>query len=148
MDETDKDYLENLKRYILKAEDRVKYSIERFDILIISLSSGGLLLGISLYSNFKSSDKNLINHAWMYFSISLILNLLSQVTGYLANKYDIKCTNNIIYEIEGKEIIGKPKLLEIIHKCTNILTNWLNIFSFLSLSVGIILLVIFVNYKI
>ena len=46
------------------------------------------------------------------FSIALIANLLSQVTGYFANKYIIKGTNYIIRELEGKELKGNQNKLQ------------------------------------
>ena len=53
MSKIDENYIAELKEYKKTAETRLKYSIERFDILIISLSSGGLVLGMNLFSNFK-----------------------------------------------------------------------------------------------
>lgn len=146
--EKNEKYLSALKEYILKAENRVKYSIERFDILIITLSSGGLVLGISLYSNFNEADKFLVGLSWMFFSTALIINLLSQISGYFANKLDIKCVNNIIDGIEKREISGNPKLLETIHKICNKGTDILNLLSFICLVIGIIQTIIFVNCNI
>lgn len=147
MNKKDKIYITALKEYLEKAETRLKYSLERFDILIISLSSGGLVLGATLFERFPDAEKNLINLSWIFFSSALIINLLSQVTGYLANKYDIKCTNNIINEIKGECMEGNQKKIEFIQNIFNFLTKWLNIFSFIFLSTGIILLTIFINTK-
>ncbi len=142
--EKNEKYLSALKEYILKAENRVKYSIERFDILIITLSSGGLALGISLYSNFKEADKHLVGLSWMFFSTALIINLISQISGYFANKLDIKCVNNIIDEIEEREITGNKFLIERAHKICNEGTDILNFLSFICLVIGIIQTIIFV----
>ena len=146
--EKNEKYLSALKEYIIKAENRVKYSIERFDILIITLASGGLVLGISLYSNFKEADKYLVGLSWMFFSVALIINLLSQISGYFANKLDVKCVNNIIDEIEEREIIGNRKLIERTHKVCNKGTDILNLLSFICLVIGIIQTIIFVNCNI
>jgi len=150
MKKKDKIHLEDLKNYLLKAEERVKYSLERFDVLIISLSSGGLILALNLFKNFQSDciDKNLLSLSWLFFSVALIINLLSQVTGYFANKYDIKGTRNEIYEIEKKTISGNSICIELYQKVFNHLTKWLNVLSFLSLSTGIILLILFINLKV
>lgn len=146
--EKDEKYVIALKEYILKAENRVKYSIERFDVLIITLSSGGLILCISLYSNFKEADKYLVGLSWMFFSAALIINLLSQISGYFSNKLDIKCVNNIIDEFEEREISGNPKFLETIHRICNKTTDILNLLSFISLVTGIIQTILFVNCNI
>lgn len=37
-------HIANLNEYLISAATRAKYSIERFDILIILLSSGGIAL--------------------------------------------------------------------------------------------------------
>jgi hypothetical protein len=152
----DQKYIEELKEYVVTAESRIKYSLERFDILIISLSSGGLLLVMNLYTNFPCSNKTPINMSWFFFSIALIINLLSQITGYLANKYDLRFTKNEIKFTENKRNKNKKKHNEeneinqektdLIHKRYNKATKWLNILSFISLTIGIIMLIIFVNY--
>lgn len=150
MKKKDREYISDLKEYLSKAENRVKYSLERFDILIISLSSGGLILALNLYKNFQELfvDKVFVKLSWLFFSIALIINLSSQVTGYLANKYDIKGTQNEIYEIEKKKIIGNQKHIDKCQKVFNFLTKFFNVTSFLSLTTGIILLVLFINFKI
>lgn len=150
MKKKDREYISDLKEYLSKAENRVKYSLERFDILIISLSSGGLILALNLYKNFQELcvDKAFVKLSWLFFSIALIINLSSQVTGYLANKYDIKGTQNEIYEIEKKKIIGNQKHIDKCQKVSNFLTKFFNVTSFLSLTTGIILLILFINFKI
>lgn len=147
MKKNDKKYIKALKVYLEKAEVRLKYSMERFDILIISLSSGGLALGATLLEKFPEANKDLVNIAWIFFSAALITNLLSQVTGYLANKYDIMCTNNIINEIKGNCMEGEQKKIEFNQSLYNKITKWFNIFSFIFLSTAIILLTIFINTK-
>jgi hypothetical protein len=152
----DQKYIEELKEYIISAESRIKYSLERFDILIISLSSGGLILVMNLYTNFPSANKTSINVAWFFFSTALIINLLSQITGYLANKYDltiskneIKLTINKKFEnkkTENKEIEEQNNKIDLIHRRYNKATKGLNILSFSALTIGIIMLIIFVNY--
>ncbi|MGB0870492.1 MAG: hypothetical protein ACPGSD_12915 [Flavobacteriales bacterium] len=150
MKKKDKKLIVKLESYQLKAEDRVKYSLERLDILIISLSSGGLLLGLNLFKNFNdvSIDKNFIKLSWLSFSLALILNLFSQATGYLANKYDIKGVENDINRLSNKELEGNQKRNDIYQRIYDYLTISFNILSFISLVVGIILLVLFINLKV
>ncbi|MEM6515496.1 MAG: hypothetical protein AAF688_04880, partial [Bacteroidota bacterium] len=70
MKKEDKEHLSDLKEYVSKAESRVKYALERFDILIISLSSGGLVLALNLFKNFQDSciDKHFLKLSWLFFS--------------------------------------------------------------------------------
>ena len=150
MKKKDKEHISDLKEYLTKAEERVKYSLERFDILIISLSSGGLILALNLFKNFQDPrvDKSFIKVSWLFFSLALIINLSSQVTGYLANKYDIKGTKNDINKIEGKKNVENQKLIDIYQNISDFLTKWFNIISFIALTIGIILLILFINFKI
>lgn len=145
MNKKDKKYIDSLKEYITTAEGRVKYSLERFDILVISLSSGGLALSSSLYENFKNADKTLINIAWIFFSSALIINLISQMTGYRANKLDIKCTYIVIDEVKGELAEGSHKKIDCYKAIFNFLTTVFNTLSFLSLTTAIILIILFIN---
>jgi len=147
MEKKDKKYIESLEKYLLSAEGRVRYSLERFDILIISLSSGGLALSASLFENFKATDKTYINIAWIFFSSALIVNLLSQMSGYRANKLDIKCTNILIDEIKDKVAEGTHEKFDSRKVFFNFLTAFFNILSFLSLASAIILIILFINLK-
>jgi len=145
MSERDKRYIEKLQAHLVTAESKKRYSIERFDILIISLSSGGLVLSSGFFKDFPYTDKSLLELAWIFFSLALITNLSSQGTGYYANKNDIDCTRQIIEEIEGvldndnREAYDKAKA-----KYT-LWTNNLNKISFLFLTVAIILLIFFIT---
>lgn len=147
MKKKDKKYIKALKEYNGTAEGRVKYSLERFDILIISLSSGGLALSASLYENFKNPDKTFINIAWIFFSAALIINLLSQISGYKANKLDIECTEILIDEVKGKKEKDSHKKLDCKKEVYNSLTTSFNALSFLSLTIAIILIILFINLK-
>ncbi len=145
----DKKYIKSLELYLVKAEERVKYSLERFDILIISLSSGGLVLSLNLFRDCKDLfvDNVLLKYSWACFSFSLVINLSSQITGYFANKYDINGTKNIIKIIKKKIEVRNQKKLDFIQKIFDILTMFFNCLSFVFLILGIILLVLFVNLK-
>jgi len=147
MKKKDKAYIQSLEEYILTAQGRVKYSLERFDILVISLSSGGLALCTTMYENFEKYDKTLINIAWIFFSAGLIINLLSQMSGYRANKLDIKCTYIVIDEVKAKVEEGTHKKLDFYKSIFHFLTTAFNILSFLSLATAIILIILFINLK-
>ena len=59
-------HINNLNKYIKNAESRVKYSLERFDILIISLSSGGIALSMSFFENFREINKTQVYTACVF----------------------------------------------------------------------------------
>lgn len=145
MNKKDKKYIQKLEEHKVSAKALVKYSLDRFDILIISLSSGGLVLSASIYENFKDADKNFINIGWIFFSAALIINLLSQITGYHANKLDIKCTNILIDEVKGEAEHDSHKKIDLRKEVFNKSTAFLNGLSFLSLTTAIVLIVLFIN---
>lgn len=104
-----KKYIEQLQNYVESIQKAIDYSVERFDILIISLSSSGLVLSVGFVKNiitdFSNVNPILLKITWLLFTSSLIMNLLSQVTGYYANKYDLKVTKDIIRTEKGKKVL-------------------------------------------
>ncbi len=147
MQKEDKKYLKELKAYTIKAETREKYSIERFDILIISLSSGGIALCMSFFENFKEIDKLQVYNACIYFAVALVINLISQLTGYYANKYDIKYIKEEIRELEKKDFKSNYKIYDCYQNIFDKLTKLFNMISLLCFIIGIIFLIIFINQK-
>lgn len=147
MQKEDKKYLKELKAYTIKAETREKYSIERFDILIISLSSGGIALCMSFFENFKEIDKLHVYNACIYFAVALVINLISQLTGYYANKYDIKYIKEEIRELEKKDFKSNYKIYDCYQNIFDKLTKLFNMISLLCFIIGIIFLIIFINQK-
>lgn len=148
LNKKDKKFIKKLEAYNVEAKGRVKYALDRFDILIISLSSGGLALSLGIYEKFPLIEKSLINFGWLFFSSALISNLLSQITGYKANKIDIECTKTLIDEVKGTQPENEHIKLDCLKKIFNYLTSGLNTLSFICLTTAIILLIIFANTKI
>lgn len=140
-------YILDLEEYLKAAEARKKYSLERFDILIISLSSGGLVMTLSIYSKFENVTLYSIPIAWIGFSLALIANLTSQCTGFFANKFDIDCTK-IIIENERKGISNCAQIpFDIKCKRYTGITSFLNGVAFFSLIAAILSLIIFIIFK-
>lgn len=145
----DNNFIDKLESHIEKANSNLKYSIDRFDILIISISSGGLVFSMGFVKDLLSAKSNidffLLKISWILFAFSIVFNLLSQVTGYYANKYDIKVTKNIIRKEKGKHIIGDQVRLEFIENSMNNLTMTLNATSLFFLISGISIMVVFMS---
>jgi hypothetical protein len=137
--------LKKLEEHVTNAKKASTYSSDRFDILLISLSSTALVLSIGFVNRpeIHFFEKCLLKTSWLLFVITLISNLLSQVTGYYANYLDIKVTKNEIREERGKGIKGDQSQFQ--KRCTNLnrATLGLNMTSLLSLIIGVITLVIF-----
>ena len=145
MDKKDKKHLKELKEYLITALARVKYSIERFDVLIITLSSGGIALSMSFFENYKSVDKTMVYNGCVFFAFALIINLVSQVTGYYANKYDIKYVREEIRELEKKVYVEDYKKYDCYKNVFNFMTNLFNASSLISFIIGMIYIVLFIK---
>jgi len=145
----DEKYVEQLQNYVETIQKSIDYSVERFDILIISLSTSGLILSIGFVKNiirdFSDVNPILLKITWLLFACSLIMNLISQVTGYYANKYDLKVTRDIIRTEKGKKSKINLKKTECYHKVLNFGTMFLNGGSMTCLIAGIITLIIFIS---
>lgn len=142
-------YIDNLEKHIDTTKEAVKYSLERFDILIISLSSGGLVLSIGfvkdVIKDFKCVDPVFLKISWGLFALSLITNLLSQVTGYYANKFEIKISKNILRKQREKDEKGNQNRFLKLKGSYDFLTNFFNGLCLLSLIGAIVFLIIFIN---
>lgn len=139
------EHIANLNEYLKTAETRAKYSIERYDILIISLSSGGIALVAGFFDKFKDIDKSDLYYGILFFSISIIINLLSQVTGYFANRNDIKYCNEEIKELEGKSYNLNYQKYDCFKKIFDFFTTLFNSISLLSFIAGGIFVLIFIK---
>jgi hypothetical protein len=147
-----KRYVEKLEAHIESTDKIAKYSLERFDILIISLAGGGLVVSISLVKdvikNFDKIDHTLLKITWVFFGVSLVLNLFSQITSYYANKEEIKISKNLIRKERGKAPKHEHNKLECIKRSLDFSTVSLNALCVLAFVVAIILLIIFMNNNI
>jgi hypothetical protein len=137
-----KRFIDKLEKHIEKASEHKKYSVDRFDILLITISTTALVFSIGFVKDFVKSNTNvdyrLLKTSWLFFTLTIIINLLSQVTGYYANDTDISVTRNIIQHKRGKDLAqNQPKLLKYCN-ILNITTQILNGLSLLFLLVAII----------
>lgn len=140
-------YVTELEEHIKYCREAVEYSITRFDILIISLSGGALGFSINFIKDVaqKNTFPNLwqLKTSWILFGSALIMNLLSQATSYLANKFEIKISKELIKRPAKNEISTNQTKWEkkkIIFDNSTIILNSASLFSFIG---GIVFLIIF-----
>lgn len=147
-----KRYINKLERFVEKSEETSKYSIERFDLLLISLSTTALVLSIGfvkdLVPNFKEIDTSYLKFSWLLFSLSLILNLISQVTGYFANEYSIRVTKNMIKIERGKKESENQRLFIWLETFLSNSTMTINGICLISFITGSIILINFISTNI
>lgn len=151
--EEDKDrQIKNLENHINSTKEIVAYSIKRFDTLIISLSTGGLVLSVGfvkdLIDDFEKTNLCLLKLSWLLFALAIISNLLSQVTSYFSNKIEIKLSKNEIRQKRGKEVKVNMKRLKRFCTFYDFSTRSLNVICFLSLIAAIITLILYINFNI
>lgn len=137
----------------LKANDSAKYSTDRIDIVVISLSTGAIALTISIFTNLKACDySNLVwflKFSLLSFTISIISNLMSQITAFYHFKLKVERFDILIENLKKgnekeneKSISHKKKML-----CYNRTTDMLNHISTYLLIFGIIFLLLYFTFK-
>ncbi|MBT2561579.1 hypothetical protein J7E50_12110 [Pedobacter sp. ISL-68] len=136
--------IEMLEKHIEKAEKGAEYSIVRFDLLVISLSTGALLLSINYAKDLTGySHVGYLKFSWLMLGICIIGNLTSQVTGYYTNLKDISVTKNMVRQKRGKAFKGNQERLKRMCKLYSKTTLILNLVSLMTFAIGLIALGIY-----
>lgn len=145
-------YIGKLEKHIELTKENTRYSSDRFDILIISLSTSALVFSIGFIKDividFSSLDTSCLKTSWLLFVIALISNLISQVSGYFSNFYDIKVTASMIREERGNPKDDDEVRNDQMHKCFNYITHFLNLASLMNFIIGVIILISFISNNI
>lgn len=141
--------MEKIKERKKQAWDNMIYSVQRFDLLIISTCAAGVYASLEIIKfNFVqhiTSYLFLIKISGFFFLLGVVLNFLSQHYGLKANKYDyLMCETKIeLAENNNNEILAKT-LEDEVEKYDNLseeysnLTDLFNRLSMYSLFAGCI----------
>lgn len=144
-----------LERWIKHEERSLSnkwYAIARFDLLIITISSGALYV---IFETFKFITENkpclsldILKYSSAAFTISIFVNFISQILGFFANSYEAVYANKIIKGETDKDINQaeyKKDLISIDKNiyCINSSLTIANILSIIAMIIGIILLGVF-----
>lgn len=142
----------NVKIDSLKKDE--DYAVEKFDTLIVSLSSGGLVFSVGfvkdVIKDFHKVDLLWLKVCWIFFTLSLICSLISHVTGYHSNRYERRALKCKIKKHKGETVINNIDILDVICNFENLsdrfnnLTLWLNGICIVALSIAISTLVYFI----
>lgn len=146
-------YIAKLEKWIEERKKDWDYSLEQFDKLIITLSSGGLILTIGFVRDIvkitEETDTTLLKGCWYLLTIALVLNLLSQVTSFFSNRLEIRYTLREIKSLKEQGAFNdkcfKNRFTKIMRDISNHCTIWCNILSFVVLIIGFWLFVVFIN---
>jgi len=126
----------------------LNYSVQRMDLLIISISGAGVYVCLETlkYINDKQMEPSLIiKLAGVILLIAIILNFLSQFFGHRANVNDYLMCDA---QLDAGEKISKKEQLEINnYDCKasfyDKATTYINYSSAIVMSIGLILLIIY-----
>lgn len=144
--------------YLKSTKENISYSQKRTDLLIISISGGGLYVLLETLREFKTGNVDIENINILIVSgvillTGIVINFISQITSYHANRYEEEYINLELNKICEKKK-KKKKLITIEQKEAdkenrkfNKATNILNYISIILMLLGVTLLVYF-NYSI
>lgn len=132
--------------------ENLKYSEKRMDLLIISISSGGLYVIFETLREIKNSDISIANTNILFWSgaillFTIIINFLSQLTAFKANKAEAQFAQMHLSTLNGEELTKEE--ICVMDNAEKITTKYqkgtevLNVSSMVLLFVGLILLAVF-----
>lgn len=148
-------YIKSLKKWLKERNRDLDYSLEQFDKLIIMLASGGLIFTVGFVKDIvkitETTDTSLLKSCWYLLTIALVSILIAQICSFQANKVEIKLTQEELDSYEDNDEFNETKKTKFIRKffrLYNASVKIFNILSFMTLVIGIILFIIFVNQNI
>lgn len=149
LDEKIQSRIKKYEDYIASCKEASNYAIGRFDILIISLSTGALGFSIAFLKDFVNPTNAdgfiLIKISWIFFATAIMMNLLSQKTSYYSHKIEIKLMNYKIKKLKGKEVCTNcENRLDLKTTLLNGLTIFFNLSSLILFVISVILTLIFI----
>lgn len=101
--------IQDIAEYLQQLHKGRYYSIQRFDILIVLLATSGIYF-IATSSGLESQRGSCsFSFAIVLFVISIVVNLISQWLGYLANNACIKLYQKQYVEIRSTGKIDRDK---------------------------------------
>lgn len=117
--------------YLISTREKTNYSIRRMDLLVISISSGGLYVFFETIKHLKTNKIEIDSHtlffSGIFFVLAIIINLLSQLSGYYSNNYEEKYINIELSKLKINDTSDSceqnryDRLINLFDKLTNIL---------------------------
>jgi hypothetical protein len=152
--EREEKYLAKLQKHEDILRSNTTYSIQRIDLLIISVSSAGIYVSLEIMKYITESklltliqikDFNFgFKITGALFLLSIIINFISQWSAYRANFYSLDSTKKKIeakeYKVDNNE---KTKELDALANTYNRTTAWTNQLSTILMIIGLALLMVF-----
>lgn len=148
---SNKEKIEAWEKHYSKAKEKEFYSIQRVDILTISISGACIYIVFEILRFLNSAAfvhtqtcTALLKISAIASVLAIAINFLSQILGYHANKFEAIYSREVVNQLED-EIEDDKKLdaIDIKSKCYSKLTSISNVTATIFMTIGIILLVIF-----
>ena len=135
--------------HLNNTRERTNYSIRRMDLLIISICGAGIYIIFETLREFKTGkipleNSNLLLICGLCFLVAIILNFISQKTGYYSNNNEERYIYLELDKIKGKKIdVCEQEAIDRVVQKFNKITDILNIVSITLMLIGLILLAVF-----
>jgi hypothetical protein len=150
MDKPPKDtfWLDYWVKHRERALDAKWYAIQRVDLLIISISSGGIYIIFEtikfILEKQRSIDFMMLKLSGLFFALAIVFNLTSQFYGWNANKHESIYAGFKVRQERGGEV-GEDKIdnTDRLVKISNRRLNIMNLISVAAMSLGLVLLLLF-----
>jgi hypothetical protein len=139
-------YEKRYASYLEEARAMRRYSIQRFDILIIALSTGGILVTLNMIKFLIERGEYCCHMQFILvitiiiFGSSIICNLLSQYIAYRATSRDCDQMTEALMRIEGIKDDVKED-----YKYNNLIEP-LNVASLILLMIGMIATILYLAF--
>jgi len=155
MKQTEEKYISKLEKHEDILRSNAMYSIQRIDLLIISVCSAGIYLSLEIMKYITESKSlnigqiNFLNFRFKItgalFLLSIIVNFISQWTAYKGNFYSLDSTKKKIESAEYKtDNSQKIKQIDSYANTYNEITNYTNLLSTILMLLGLLLMMIFI----
>lgn len=135
--------IEDLKKRKDEAFKGWTYAIERIDVLIISISGGGVYICLDAMKHLSEmSFLYLIKSSGALFAFAIVLNVISQWTG---KKSNLDCYKSLKERLKPEDSINK-QMVDESRNSANLyddFTEYLNIGSIIAMLVSLICLVVY-----
>lgn len=106
-------YYERVRKHLEETKNKIHYSLERIDLLVISISGATIYIVFEtlkfMYEQHQSFNTGLLIASGIITTFAIICNFISQWTGFLANKHE---ANHTEYELVG--VLRKKKKQDIL----------------------------------
>jgi len=149
MKDKNKKYSAELTQHINSTRINKLYAIKRIDIVLITLSSAGIYFNFEFFKFIQEYNKvidckSCVLIPSLFFSSTIVLNIISHWTGYFANKYEEICSGLELDKLKRRKIDKEyekrvESRIQLFNKFTSILNGITSILLVISIIIFIVI---------